>query len=326
MRTLQALWRRGKQPLTLLNGHLWIRSDVRFTSLRGDLNHSSSPPLLLSCAFRSCQLRVACVLVQASPAKKETSSFNEKKKNWWKDLPSTERLFQPWPWNYQGSFSHSFSQYASSSLALTCCPEWLWIFFPFSISHYSYLLQRFSVLDKERFSACLVTFPSFRFSEKRENNRTRARLTERETEGNRASNPTMWRCGNTMRTVRSAQVKAQAQTHGRSNSCSWRVDGGRKLVRTFASKTWYEEKYERGFQKSKGRERVYTGRQGDDSLKVQLVQWYVQLLFLLLLLFCFVSFRFCKLKLFFSSFPPRSSGILGILQRQRDFSKRGWKL
>lgn len=73
----------------------------------------------------------------------------------------------------------------------------------------------------------------------------------------------MWKC--TVRTVRSAQA------HGHRNSR--RHAEGRKLaLRTFASKTWYEEKYERGFQK-KGRERVYTGRKGDDSLKVQLVQW-----------------------------------------------------
>ncbi|WZN61436.1 GTP-binding ribosome biogenesis protein YlqF [Chloropicon roscoffensis] len=39
------------------------------------------------------------------------------------------------------------------------------------------------------------------------------------------------------------------------------------------SKTWYEEKYERNFQRKK-RERVYTGRKDDDSIKVQRVQWY----------------------------------------------------
>ena len=38
------------------------------------------------------------------------------------------------------------------------------------------------------------------------------------------------------------------------------------------SKTWYEEKYERNFQRKK-RERVYTGRKDDDSIKVQRVQW-----------------------------------------------------
>lgn len=49
------------------------------------------------------------------------------------------------------------------------------------------------------------------------------------------------------------------------------------LVRTFASsssKTWYEEKYERDFQRKKRKERVYTGRKDEDSLKVQRVQWY----------------------------------------------------
>ena len=45
-------------------------------------------------------------------------------------------------------------------------------------------------------------------------------------------------------------------------------------LRTFASssKTWYEEKYERDFQRRK-KERVYTGRKDDDSIKVQRVQW-----------------------------------------------------